>query len=103
MIWILVVTGAVVVGATVVAIRLVRSRRREEDLNARMYGRCPQCSRAPGTRRRTETVTRMLGGGRGLQRTVEVIDAYCPKCNTVIRSDVFGEVERARQEMQNMC
>lgn len=83
----------------VVAGIVVFFRWQKETTDALVLGRCTTCGRALKFRMRTETVTRMLGGGRGIERTVEVVDHYCPKCKVVVKTDALGELKRARQEM----
>jgi lipopolysaccharide biosynthesis regulator YciM len=94
MMWILIGAGLLVVAGIVVFFRW-----KIETTDALVLGRCTTCGRALKYKMRTETVTRMLGGSPGIQRAVEVVDHYCPKCKVVVKADALGELKRARQEM----
>lgn len=88
----------VIIVTVIVWLSIWQSEKRRASLN----GSCTDCGRALKSQMRPETITRLLGGGRGLQRTVTVHDLYCPKCKEVKKYDVYCDLEQARQELNQM-
>jgi hypothetical protein len=95
MIWVIIGAGLLVALAGIVVFFRWQIMRTD----VLVLGRCTTCGKVLKWKTRPETVTRMLGGGRGLRRTVEVVDHYCPKCNLTVKHDVLGALKHARQEI----